>query len=161
MSVWTVGAFIDQLKTLLEARVEITALTPAVAVVDGWDDLGSGHSDTILLGFEAEGGQQVESMKPTPRYEEDNEINCAIRVLRPESADPANPAIKTARDRALLIAGEVSEQLRTAAPTVGEQPMNQRIDNWSLAQFPSPVAAAPGRVCVVAFEITYKARTSV
>lgn len=154
---FTAPAFIDDLKTKLEARTGITDLTPAVTVYAYWPSPDESTTDAVILGFQALDNNEQATMRSNRSHEETVDLQCRITILRPSAGEA--PA-KAARDRAETILNEIDTQLREDHPDVGDFTHQVKIANRDMRQFPDQAGSTSVRVCVVDFTIQYAARTT-
>lgn len=154
---FTAPAFLDALKTALDANATLTALTsPSVRVTTYFPSADEALTDVVILGHTV-----VSPMDPAAlgqkRYKEDVTIQCEIRVIR---AGAGETVAKAARDRAAAVLGAIHVQLKDSPPNVGDQTISAKITDREMIQFPSESGGAPVRVCLVAFNVVYEARVS-
>jgi len=157
VSDWTAPAFTTALTASLAARAGITDLTdPKVRVLDYWPSADEGITDAIIVGYQAEDSTEHVAIG-NQSQDETVTVHCEIRVVRPGAGQTVATACRT---RAAFLLGEVADELREAAPDVGDQTVFARTDNRDLVQFPSTAGATAVRVCLIEFDVVYKARTS-
>lgn len=156
MADWTAPAFIDSFVAQLAARTGITSLTdPTVTVIDYWPGDTENLGDVIIVGYSAADTNEPAAIGQG-RYEETVTLSCHIRVVRPGAG---TTVAKTARDRAAGLLGEVDNQLRTTFPEVGDQTIAASVTRRQMDQFPSTAGGTGVRVCVIEFDVEYRART--
>lgn len=154
---WTVAEFVDELKVQLEGLAAIAALDPAPEIRVSIPHRDEDISDIIALGVDAI-DQKEQALLGAHTHDEIVTIGCMAAAIRYGSGDAD---AKQARDRALLLAGIVDEEIRENAPDVGTQTVWARVSARELETFPSIVGEdVPVRVARVPFDITYRARTN-
>lgn len=162
MSALSGPEFVDLLKPALAVRVDFAALNPLPVVYTAWPTLDYSVFNAIILGYDMKG-----SVTPAAvgrgRVDEDAVLDCQLRVIKPGAGDAK---AKEARDAAKVLYQMVDNELRSNHPDLAgadNQVLWARCANYELAQFPHNYGkpAVPSRVCVVDFEIHYKARLAV
>lgn len=156
MAHWTAPAFLDALTTQIAARAGIIALTPTVRVLAYYPGPDEPLTDAILLGFTVTDSNEPAALG-NQSHQEDVTIDCEIRVVRPGAG--SSPA-SAARDRAALILGEIHDEVATNWPQVGTQTIAARVQGRTMTQFPYQAGETATRVCLIEFQILYKARTT-
>ncbi len=156
MADWTAPDFLDVLETALNARPGITSLSPKVRVLTYYPSVDEPLSDAIIIGYEASDANEPAALGQG-RYLETVDVLCEIRVVRPGAG---STVVKTARDRAKNLIGEIDNELRTTLPNVGDQTTAAHITSRDMGQYAYQAGAAAVRVCLIEFVIRYKARTS-
>jgi hypothetical protein len=154
---WTVAEFVDELKLQLDALPAITALDPPVEIRVSIPHAAEDISDIIALGIDATDIKEQVSLG-AHTHDEQPIVGCMAAVIRYGSGDAD---AKIARDRAMLLASIVDEEIRENAPEVGTQTIWARVSARELETFPSIVDEdVPVRVARVRFDIEYRARTN-
>lgn len=156
MSSWSAPDFLDQLKTLLDARASLTSLTPEPKVLTYWPSASEPLTDSIILPTASDDTERV-VMNPTSNpSDEIVAVDGVVWVFRPGAGEEA---AKAARDRAQVLLNELADQLRTTPPAVVHSGRAWIADR-DMDQRPSDSEGAPGRACVLEFTIRYRARTT-
>ena len=157
MASWTAPAFLDALKSKLDASADLSALTsPTVDVLTHWPGIDLSATDQLILGATVD-DEQVPAAVGRNRHDQQVDVSCEVRVMRPGGGETVS---KAARDRAAAIVGIVDAQLRTDPPDVADQTIEARITSRRMSQFPTTVGTVQARACVIEFTIGYTARTS-
>ena len=163
MSGISVPEFLDVLKPQLEAHADLLALTPVPKIYTAWPTLDYSVTDSVICGYDTRSPREPSSLGKN-RVDELAVLDSSVRVMR---AGAGEVVVKEARDRAKLIVTAVDNSLRTNHPELAgadDDVLWSRIGSYELAQFPDPGGgdpAVPLRICVVEFEIIYRARVAV
>jgi len=150
--------FLDLLKSGLEARADLAALTPTPVVYTTWIDADYSITDAIVIGYSGRSGPRNAAELGPNSVDEEPTLDSQIRVMR---AGAGQTVADKARDRAHSILDKVDNELRTNHPelTTGSNfVMWARVGLWDYDAFPDPGSPAPLRVYVLQFEILYRAR---
>lgn len=156
---FSIFEFKDLLKPQLEARGDLSVLDPVPTVYTVWPVLDYSVSDAIILGYTARATRTPAAVGRN-RVDEEPELDCQIRVMRAGAGEVVG---KAARDRAAILIAAVDNELRTNHPELSgadDHTFWARISDYEPDEFPDPGDAAL-RICVITFQILYKARVSV
>lgn len=150
--------FLDLLKTQLEARADLLALTPLPTVYTAWPTIDYSITDAIILGYDARAPRDPESLGRN-RLDEQVTLDSQVRVMRSGAGEAK---AKICRDRAALIVAAVDNELRTNHPELAgadDHVLWARIGSYTMSQFPDPGGEGGAmRVAVIEFEAIYRAR---
>lgn len=164
-AVWPIGDYLDTLKTNLATRLTSESITNVeiyTAPVDQeeFDD----DMEAVVLGIRVDTDEDVVAMKGSGghRNEEANVIECQLMSWDIAGEGQSGEAVaKAARDRTLLIFGEVEKEIRLNF-TQGQSYMKQSwISRKELNQGIYPNQVGRARACTIEFDITVIMRTNV
>lgn len=156
---WTVPEWLDSMKSKIEADATVSAMEPDVEVYTAEPSAQVMTSDIIVLGYEGNDNDEEGVPLGQGSRDETQLIKCYVQVVRPGAGETI---AKEARDDAASIIRAVDGILRSSPPSVGSQTYATKLAARDFAQFPSEVGSSstPVRVCVIQFDIQYRARTS-
>ena len=158
MSGWTGPTFRDALVAALQARPNLTGLTPPLLIAGYVQSIDYPDSDVLTIGVKITDTREYANIGPSAPSDEAVSLQCDLRVVRPGADKTVIDATET---RVQLVMDEVALAIRdkTAMSWVTTQANNRRIDTREYFNFPSDAGAAAVRVALVNFTVAYEART--
>lgn len=157
---WTAFPYKRALATKVAALEDVTSLTPKPRVLTYFPSPDEPLTDSIIIGHTSSDGGTRRAHAGGPRFDEQVDVECQIRVVRPgagqEAADQAED-----RAEALLALLDAVIRNKDTAPKVGDQSWAGKLANRSSDLFAYLAGeGSPVMVCLIDFTIQYNARTS-
>ena len=151
---WTAFDF----KDALAAQIDLSGLMdPTPRIVTYWPSPDEIDTDLLIVGWEAsDDNEQITLAAGQSKYQEAVVLGCAALVVRVNG----DGAVGLARDRAEELLARVDTQVRNNKPSVGIQTISAAVTNRRSVEAPDSAGEnVPTRVCVIEFDVTYRART--
>jgi len=156
---WTFPAFVDLLKTQLEALPAILAFDPVPAVRLFQPALGESLSDMIGLGGEVADDEKIQTALGSHSHDEEVRVSCIAESVRYGSGDVE---AVTARNVVNAYLDIIDEHIRTTDFVIGAATLRApRVEERHYTSYGTTVGEnQPARYARILFDITYKARTT-
>jgi hypothetical protein len=153
---WTAYSMATALATAVTTRV--ASFDPEVRLVTYLPSPEEQFPDAIVIGYESfDSEENQRAHAGGGRFDEEVNLHSRIQVTRPGAGQAVADEART-RAEALLV--EVDEEVRDNLPTVGDQTWAGKVidrDSVTMATNRENIGAV---LCVIDFNIQYKARTS-
>lgn len=153
---WTAYDFKRDLADAVATRAGITGLTPTVRVLTYFPSPDEPLTDAVIVGHTLSDTKEKVTVGGH-RHDETVQVECQVRIARPGAGQDV---ASSAEDRAETILAEIDDEVRTNAPSVGNQTLTANLSDRTSSLFSWDTGDVPLKVCIVEFTVTYKARTS-